>query len=158
MPIWQRISVWFLANEKYSQLVTRLLQYVSINRKGRTDDPTMSFRDIQQTRDMAEHDAKEANNMRLFIHSLHDATYQHRLECVLLCWRSTSQWFCFVGLVEASARSSNAPSINSNWDSSMISSVCNWMAKQSVEWTPGRVWLRMIIQWSAKSSFPTMVS
>lgn len=32
---------------------------------------------------MAQHDAKEAHNMRLFIQSLHDATYQHRFEYVL---------------------------------------------------------------------------
>lgn len=29
---------------------------------------------------MAEHDAKEAHNMRVFIQSLHDAAYEHRLE------------------------------------------------------------------------------
>jgi hypothetical protein len=32
---------------------------------------------------MSENDAKEAYNIRLFIQSLHDATYQHRFEYVL---------------------------------------------------------------------------
>ncbi|CAF4344916.1 unnamed protein product [Rotaria sp. Silwood2] len=52
----------FLANEKYSQLITRLLQ------------------DIQHIHDVSKHDVKEAHNMRLFIQSLHDATYQHRFD------------------------------------------------------------------------------
>jgi hypothetical protein len=42
------------------------------------------YRDIQQVRDMAEHDANEANQMRLFIHSLHNAMYQHRFEYVTI--------------------------------------------------------------------------
>ncbi|CAM4779272.1 unnamed protein product [Rotaria magnacalcarata] len=49
-------------NEKYNQLITRLLQ------------------DIQHVHDMAQHDVKEAHNMRIFIQSLHDATYQHRFD------------------------------------------------------------------------------
>ncbi|CAF2586478.1 unnamed protein product [Rotaria sp. Silwood2] len=51
-----------LTNEKYSQLITRLLQ------------------DIQHIHDVSKHDVKEAHNMRLFIQSLHDATYQHRFD------------------------------------------------------------------------------
>ncbi|CAF0744558.1 unnamed protein product [Rotaria sp. Silwood1] len=51
-----------LTNEKYSQLITRLLQ------------------DIQHVHDMSQHDVKEAHNMRLFIQSLHDTTYQHRFD------------------------------------------------------------------------------
>ncbi|CAF0828089.1 unnamed protein product [Adineta steineri] len=51
-----------LVNEKYNQLIARLIQ------------------DIQHVHDMAQHDAKEAHNMRLFIQSLHDTTYQHRLD------------------------------------------------------------------------------
>ncbi|CAF0971026.1 unnamed protein product [Rotaria sordida] len=58
-----------LTNEKYSQLITRLLQ------------------DIQHVHDMSQHDVKEAHNMRLFIQSLHDVTYQHRFvrsECKII--------------------------------------------------------------------------
>ncbi|CAF0942884.1 unnamed protein product [Adineta ricciae] len=64
-----------LVNEKYHQIITRLIQ------------------DTQQVHDMAQHDAKEAHNMRLFIQSLHDAAYQHRLdrcECKIIK-RSTNQ-------------------------------------------------------------------
>ncbi len=39
-------------------------------------------RDIQHVHDMAENDAKETYNIRLYLQSLHDATYQHRLEYV----------------------------------------------------------------------------
>ncbi|CAF1032693.1 unnamed protein product [Rotaria sordida] len=58
-----------LTNEKYSQLITRLLQ------------------DIQHVHDMSQHDVKEVHNMRLFIQSLHDVTYQHRFvrsECKII--------------------------------------------------------------------------
>jgi len=40
------------------------------------------FRDIQHVHDMSQNDAKETYNIRLFIQSLHNATYQHRLEYV----------------------------------------------------------------------------
>jgi 2-phosphoglycerate kinase len=40
------------------------------------------FRDIQHIHDMSQNDAKETYNIRLFIQSLHNATYQHRLEYV----------------------------------------------------------------------------
>lgn len=40
------------------------------------------YRDVQHVHDIAQHDMKEAHNMRLFIQSLHDANYQHRLEYV----------------------------------------------------------------------------
>jgi hypothetical protein len=44
-------------------------------------ESSVSFsRDIQHIHDMAQHDAKDAYNMRLFIQSLHDANYQHRFE------------------------------------------------------------------------------
>lgn len=42
----------------------------------------MFDRDVQQLHDMADNDAKEAYNIRLFLQSLHDATYQHRTEYV----------------------------------------------------------------------------
>jgi len=58
-----------LDNEKYNQLITRLIQ------------------DIQHVYDMSQNDAKDAYNIRLFIQSLHDANYQHRFdrsECKIL--------------------------------------------------------------------------
>ncbi|CAF2218080.1 unnamed protein product, partial [Rotaria magnacalcarata] len=55
-----------------NQLITRLLQ------------------DIQHVHDMAQHDVKEAHNMRIFIQSLHDATYQHRFEYVFFSLQNCS--------------------------------------------------------------------
>ncbi|UJR33136.1 hypothetical protein I4U23_020593 [Adineta vaga] len=51
-----------IVNEKYSQIITRLIQ------------------DTQHVHDVAQHDGKEAHNMRLFIQSLHDTAYEHRLD------------------------------------------------------------------------------
>jgi hypothetical protein len=44
---------------------------------------------------MAENDAKEAYNIRLYLQSLHDATYQHRLEYVDMFEMNTKLIICF---------------------------------------------------------------
>jgi len=61
------------------------------------------FRDIQHVHDMGENDAKEAYNIRLFIQSLHDASYQHRFEYIFKFELNEKMIFFFV-LVEVNVK------------------------------------------------------